>query len=458
MKKQFLLLAVCLCYCARLVYAQTPDNKPNEVVVTAYKTTMLANGKDKTAINITVTDKQGDNVADYKGDIQFSFTGDANIISINGIDTRNKPTDALKGNLLNGKMSLVLEAGKTRSVIKFDAKSEGINKGSVEIHTIQPGVAHPVTSGKPIAGDAKITDKIVGADISFLPQTESRGMKFYNARGQQEDVMKILKDSGFNYIRLRIFTHPEAARGYSPRQGYCDLAHTMAMAKRIKAAGMKLLLDFHYSDTWADPQRQDMPELWSKLDFATLTDSVYTYTKNVMQALKDQGTDPDMVQVGNEINHGMMWPVGAVNNLDSLAKLFYAGVRGVKEVNKNAIIMLHLAVGGQDEEARFFLDNMLKRNVPYDVIGLSYYPKSHGTPNDLKNTMTDLTKRYHKYVLVAEYSQYIEEVNDIAFTAPGDKAVGSFIWEPLGKIFDRQGKPTKYLSAFPVIARKYVSK
>jgi arabinogalactan endo-1,4-beta-galactosidase len=215
MKKQFLLLAVCICYCTLLVHAQTPDNKPNEVVVTPYKTTMLANGKDKTAINITVTDKQGDNVADYKNEIQFAFTGDANIISIHGTDTRNKPAEALKGTLLNGRMSLVLEAGKTRSVIKFDVKSGGINKGSVEIHTIQPGVAHPVTSGKPIAGDAKVTDKIIGADISALPQLESRGIKFSNKVGQQEDVLKIMKDNGFNYIRLRIFDNPEQPKGYA---------------------------------------------------------------------------------------------------------------------------------------------------------------------------------------------------------------------------------------------------
>jgi arabinogalactan endo-1,4-beta-galactosidase len=361
--------------------------------------------------------------------------------------------------LLNGRMSLVLEAGKTRSVIKFDVKSGGINKGSVEIHTIQPGVAHPVTSGKPIAGDAKVTDKIIGADISALPQLESRGIKFSNKVGQQEDVLKIMKDNGFNYIRLRIFDHPEQPKGYSRGgQPFCDLQHTLAMAKRIKAAGMKFLLDFHYSDTWADPQRRDKPAAWSNLEFATLKDSVYVYTKNVMQALKSQGTAPDMVQIGNEINHGMLWPDGEINNLDSLSALIYAGIKGAKEVSPSTIIMLHIALGGQNDEARFFLDNMNKRKVPFDVIGLSYYPKWHGTLADLKANMADLAGRYKKYVMVAEYSQLKQEVNDIAFTVPGGKAIGTFIWEPLStweSFFDRDGKINSFMDPYPIIAKKY---
>jgi arabinogalactan endo-1,4-beta-galactosidase len=221
---------------------------------------------------------------------------------------------------------------------------------------------------------------------------------------------------------------------------------------------MKFLLDFHYSDTWADPQRQDKPAAWAKLDYNLLKDSVYTYTKNVMQALKDQGTAPDMVQIGNEINHGLLWPDGGINNLDTLANFIYAGERGVKEVCPDAIIMLHIALGGQNKEARFFIDNMLKRKVPFDVIGLSYYPKWHGTPDDLKNNMADLAKRYKKYVMVAEYSQLKPEVNEIAFTAPGNKALGTFIWEPLStweSFFDRSGKANAFLDVYPPIAQKY---
>src|SRR6476469_8513045 len=115
-------------------------------------------------------------------------------------------------------------------------------------------------------------------------------MKFYDTDGQGKDAIKILKDHGFNYIRLRIFNDPARDSGYSPKKGFCDLQHTMAMAKRIKAAGMKLLLDFHYSDYWADPQKQYKPAAWKGLQFSLLQDSVYAYTKSVITALNKQGT------------------------------------------------------------------------------------------------------------------------------------------------------------------------
>ncbi|MGZ3754690.1 MAG: glycosyl hydrolase 53 family protein [Mucilaginibacter sp.] len=439
--------------------AQTNANQPTEIVVTPYKTTLIADGKDEALIKITVINKQGTPITDAANLIHFKITGDAHIASItNGKDAAHNPGEMLQENLDNGQLRIILQTGHQKGIVKLEATGEGLITGSTEIHTIQPGIAHPVKTSAVVTSINKINDKIIGADISFLPQLESRGMKFSDKEGKPDDVMKILKDHGFNYIRLRIFDHPENAKGYSPQKGFCDLEHTKQMAKRIKAAGMKFLLDFHYSDTWADPQRQDKPAAWSKLDYSLLKDSVYTYTKNVMQALKDQGTAPDMVQIGNEINHGLLWPDGDINNLDTLANFIYAGERGVKEVCPDAIIMLHIALGGQNEEARFFIDNMLKRKVPFDVIGLSYYPKWHGTLDDLKNNMADLAKRYKKYVMVAEYSQLKPEVNEIAFTAPGNKSLGTFIWEPLStweSFFDKSGKANAFLDVYPPIAQKY---
>jgi arabinogalactan endo-1,4-beta-galactosidase len=140
--------------------------------------------------------------------------------------------------------------------------------------------------------------------------------------------------------------------------------------------------------------------------------------------------------------------------------LIYAGIQGVKAVSPNTYIMLHIALGGQNAEARFFLDNMEKRNVPFDVIGLSYYPKWHGSPTDLRFNMADLAKRYPQQVMVAEYSQLKREVNDIAFNVPDGKAVGSFIWEPISSwegIFDRQGNANDYMNVvYPEIAGKYL--
>src|SRR5206468_3029291 len=147
----------------------------------------------------------------------------------------------------------------------------------------------------------------------------------------------------------------------------------------------------------------------------------------------------------------MIWPDGRINNLDSLAQLIYAGVKGVKAVSPQSAIMLHIALGGQNEEARFFMDNMTARHVPFDVIGLSYYPKWHGSLNDLKNNMADLAKRYNRQVMVAEYTQLKQQVNDIAFTVPGNKALGTFIWEPLSTweaFFDKQGHTNSYIDVY----------
>jgi arabinogalactan endo-1,4-beta-galactosidase len=431
---------------------------PSEIQVTPYKTTMIADGKDQALINIKIIDSRGDSLPNARELVTFHVKGDARVVSVNnatGFETLPHTDSTWQVNLVGG-CRVILQTGRLRGVVKFEAKADSLFTGSTEIHTVQPGVAHVVTHDKYVP--KKVGDKILGADISFLPQMEGRGMKFSD-KGEPGDAMQIMKAHGFNYIRLRIFNQPANPKGYSPKQGFCDLEHTKEMAKRIKAAGMKFLLDFHYSDYWADPQQQNKPAAWVGQDFTTLKKSLYDYTVDVMQQLKDQGTTPDMVQIGNEINHGMLWPDGEINNLDSLAQLIYEGVKGVRKVSPNTIIMLHIALGGQNAEARFFLDNMVKRNVPFDVIGLSYYPKWHGTPADLKNNMADLAKRYKQQVMVAEYSQLKREVNDIAFNVPNGKAVGSFIWEPLGSwegIFDRSGKANDFMDVvYPEIAKKY---
>jgi len=439
-------------------YKPKPPGIPAEVQITPYKTTMIADGKDEAIVSVKIIDSHGDSLANAVIPVTFHLTGDAKIIRFYNIaGYKNLPhTDSTWQVTVNGSCRLILQAGRTLGKIKLEAKADSLFTGATEIHTVQPGIAHVVTKNKYTPN--KVTDKILGADISFLPQLESRGMKFSD-NGLQGDAIAIMKAHGFNYIRLRIFVNPENPKGYSPGKGFCDLEHTEQMAKRIKAAGMKFLLDFHYSDYWADPQQQNKPAAWVGEDFTALKKSLYNYTVDVMQKLKDQGTTPDMVQVGNEINHGMVWPDGAINNLDSLAQLIYAGVKGVKAVSPKTTIMLHIALGGQNAEARFFLDNMTKRNVPFDVIGLSYYPKWHGTLADLRNNMADLAKRYPQQVMVAEYSQLKKEVNDIAFTAPGDKAVGSFIWEPLSTwegIFDKDGKANSFMNMYPEIAGKYV--
>jgi arabinogalactan endo-1,4-beta-galactosidase len=463
LKTKFLSLFIALISVATITNAQgrkmrkmPPAGQPMEIQITPYKTTMLGNGKDTALVSIKIIDRDGKEVADANEHVTFIIKGDAKILSISKAAPFSRPTDSTYTADITGDSWLVLQAGPTRGIIKLDAKADSLYTGSTEIHTVRPGTAHKVTDV--VYQPKKVKGKILGADISFLPELESRGVKFSD-KDIPGDAIEILKANGFNYIRLRLFVDPANPKGYSPGKGFCDLEHTKAMAKRIKAAGLKFLLDFHYSDYWADPQQQNEPKAWVGEDFAGVKKSLYDFTVKAMTELKDQGTTPDMVQVGNEINHGMVWPDGAINNLDSLAQLIYSGVKGVKAVSPSTIIMLHIALGGQNAEARFFLDNMTVRNVPFDVIGLSYYPKWHGTPADLKSNMADLAFRYKQEVMVAEYSQLKQEVNDIAFNVPNGKAVGSFIWEPLSTwegVFDRDGKSNSYLNIYPGIAKEYL--
>ncbi|HUS01839.1 MAG TPA: beta-galactosidase GalA [Chitinophagaceae bacterium] len=446
--------------------------KATEVVITPYKTTMLADGKDATVINVTVIDRQGREVPDAGNLIRFSIKGDARIIGVgNGDPSSHEPDKIFDNNpvaigwqrkLFNGKCQFIVQSGTKEDFVHIEAASEGLYKASTDIATIIPSTVTTKNAVNPFI--KKKVDKMLGADISFLPELEARGMKFFD-KGVQKDAIEILKDHGFNYVRLRIFNDPAADSGYSPKKarldgavghGFCDLQHTLEMAKRVKKAGLKLLLDFHYSDTWADPGKQFKPAAWKGLSFPELKKALYDYTKEVMLALKHQNTLPDMVQNGNEINHGMVWPDGRVNNLDSLSQLIKAGISAVREVAPATIIMLHVALGGQHDESVWFIDNMLARGVQFDVIGESYYPKWHGTLDDLKNNLTSMAERYPQDIILVEYSQLKQEVNKIAFDLPGGKGKGSCIWEPLNtweKIFERDGKSNELINLYDEISK-----
>lgn len=314
-----------------------------------------------------------------------------------------------------------------------------------------------LSQGRPSSPSAD-TARMLGADISFLPQLEARGEKF-SVDGTQQDAIAILKEHGFNYIRLRIFVDPAAPKGYSPGKGFCDLRHTEEMARRIQKAHMGFLLDFHYSDTWADPSKQYKPAVWQHDDFAGLKRDIYRYTDSVISALKAQGTPPGIVQVGNEINHGMLWPDGRIDHPDTLAAFLRTAVSAVRAADPSIRIMLHIADGGQNAESRSFLDKMIARHVSFDLIGESYYPQWHGTLDDLRRNLTDLAGRYHQPIVVVEYSQHKKEVNDIVFGLPGHKGLGTFIWEPLNTweaLFDRQGgAKDSLLSIYPQVAAQY---
>lgn len=441
-----------------------------EVVMTPYKSTMMADGTDVTVVNISVVDREGREVADADNMIRFELEGDATIIGVgNGDPSSHEPDKCAAGawqrSLFNGKCQVIIQSGTKPGIIHFDAKAAGLYKGSTDIITVSPVSAatitiDPIYQLKGEAAKPQKVDQMIGADISYLPELEAKGIQFSD-KGVKKDAIEILQSHGFNYVRLRLFHNPSLDSGYSPRKGFCDLANTLAMAKRVKASGMKLLLDFHYSDYWADPGKQYKPAAWKNLNFTELKKALYDYTKEVMLALKAQGTLPDMVQMGNEINHGIVWPEGNVANIDGTAQLINAGTAALKAVHPTVQLMLHVALGGQNHESIFFIDNMLARGVPFDVIGQSYYPKWHGTLSDLENNLNDLSRRYNKDVMVVEYSALKKEVNKIAFEVAGGRGKGTCIWEPLStweSIFDRDGKSNGYLAEYDELSKQFLVK
>lgn len=244
---------------------------------------------------------------------------------------------------------------------------------------------------------------IRGADVSSLKKSEDLGGVYRDADGVPGDALHILQDHGVNYIRLRVWVNPA--------DGYHDKARVLQMAQRIKQHGLKLLVDFHYSDAWADPGKQFKPAAWKDYTFAQLAQAVYDHTYKVCHALQMQGTPADMVQVGNEINNGLLWPDGKTPQWDNLAALLKSGCEAVKAVHRLTAIMLHLAEGGDNAAARHWFDQAIARDVQFDVIGLSHYTYWHGSLADLRYNMNDLTARYQKDVVIAETAYPFTLVN-----------------------------------------------
>jgi arabinogalactan endo-1,4-beta-galactosidase len=285
---------------------------------------------------------------------------------------------------------------------------------------------------------------IIGADISWVQEDEANGTVYYDG-GKPADVFQILKEHSFNYIRLRVFVNPGSPRGYAAtsKEPFCDLEHTKAMAKRARAAGMNLLIDFHYSDTWADPGHQGKPAAWENLGFPALKQAVYDHTHSVLMALKEEGTMPQMVQIGNEVSNGMLWPDGrAKDQFDNFAELLKSGIAAARDADPSIKIVLHSDKGGNVKAVHPWLDNLIARGVQFDIIGLSC--NSNGPAENWKTTFDDLADHYQQYGLIAaEYSYHKRALNDIVFNAPGGRGLGTFIWEPTRHheaIFDQAEK------------------
>ena len=244
-----------------------------------------------------------------------------------------------------------------------------------------------------------------GADIGWLPQMEATGFKFYNSQGIEQDCFQILKDHGINSIRLRTWVNPSNDKA----SGHCSKEETVAMAVRAQKWGMRVMIDFHYSDSWADPGKQHKPKAWEGHDFNTLLKDVYGYTMDVMAALKANGVTPEWAQVGNEITPGMIFPEGSTAHWDSLAQLINKGYDAIKSVSPKTKVVLHVDQGNNNKRFRTWFDSAQSHGAKYDVIGLSYYPYwLEGKPDytlsidDLGNNLNDMAARYGKEVMVVE--------------------------------------------------------
>jgi arabinogalactan endo-1,4-beta-galactosidase len=245
----------------------------------------------------------------------------------------------------------------------------------------------------------------IGADISAAATLE-KGGAVYRENNEPNDLFAILKNNGFNTVRLRIFVNPNKENIVTN-----DLPYTLDLAKRAKAHNMKLLLNFHYSDTWADPQKQYKPAAWANMPFDELKQTVQSYTASVIETFKKENVLPDMVQVGNEITPGMLWPDGRVGGdyendaqWEKFTSLLKAGIAGVRQGagDSNVIIMLHIDQGGKKSVTKWFFDNINKRSVPYDIIGVSYYPWWHGKIEDLNDNLNYIAAELKKDVIVVE--------------------------------------------------------
>jgi arabinogalactan endo-1,4-beta-galactosidase len=321
---------------------------------------------------------------------------------------------------------------------------------------------------------------VIGADLSFMKQAEDNGFEF-KEEGEVKPCIDIFKAHGYNWIRLRLF--------HTPTQLPNNLEYTIALAKEAKQKGFKFLLNYHYSDTWADPGKQYIPEAWKNLSQNELVDSVYEYTKETMIAFRNAGVLPDMVQVGNEICNGMLWPNGKLpDNWDNFAQLLQSGINGVYAAcgnNPLPKIMIHIAKGGSKNYTKYYFDKIKSYGIEYDVIGQSYYPWWHGSLLDLRDCLFFAAKEYKKDLIVVEAAynfapkeyvdklppfpespqgqkEFLEEVNRIVLSVPENRGLGIFWWEPAAPgrgfstrtFFDNDGNVMPVITVFDKYTRK----
>jgi arabinogalactan endo-1,4-beta-galactosidase len=308
------------------------------------------------------------------------------------------------------------------------------------------GVVAPAASG---AEGGAAPSFILGADISSVQQAAAGGTLFYDDDGTSKDILTLLGAHGFNYVRLRTFVDPTQSAPnpqggtFAPysTQGYCDLPHTVAVGKQVKAAGMGLLLDFHYSDTWADPAKQVKPAAWANDDLPTMAAALHDYTQSAVSALVGAGARPDMVQLGNDITPGIELspgtPLGSTSSFGDLAQLLNAGISAVRSVDPTIQIMLHIDRCADPAGSVSWVSQAMNSGLAFDVLGESCFTVYQGQPSGWPATLQTLVSTFPGLkVIMAQYNAdtgdptEIRQANDMVFGLPEHQGLGTFFWEP----------------------------
>lgn len=311
----------------------------------------------------------------------------------------------------------------------------------------------------------------LGADISGTTELEARGVQLMNMRGEPRENTALMKELGLNAVRLRVWVNP--------RRGFSGKDDVVKMALRAKEQGMALMIDFHYSDWWADPGKQNIPQAWLRMNYGQMKRALAAHTQEVLQALKEQGVEVRWVQVGNETTHGFLWPVGrAEENMKQYAGLTKAGYKAVKKVYPEAEVIIHLDGGCDPQRFNFVFDGLRKYGCPWDIIGLSVYPywdmeakletSWEGSVRDFTANVRALYQKYHTPLMVVETGveakkpvegkQIMAEIIRASKEDCDGRCLGVFYWAPeleghypLGA-FDGH-KPTAIMEAFTEAAK-----
>ena len=433
--------------------------KAVQLVAQAETAEHQADGEDLIYVRVSVEDKNGVPVPTCQEQLTFSVSGEANFeAACNGDATSLESFKQPRMKLFNGELVIILrpttKAGKATLTVKDQ-------KGRLKPAVLTIETQKPETS-----------TFWLGADISGTTDLEARKVQLFNAKGEPRECTELMHELGLNAVRLRVWVNPKG--------GLCNKDDVVKMALRAKKWGMAVMIDFHYSDWWADPGQQNIPAAWKEMNYEQMKQALADHTRDVLQAIKQAGVDVRWVQVGNETTNGFLWPMGrAQEHMNQYAGLTDAGYGAVKEVFPRAEVIVHLDGAFDPYRYDFIFDGLEKYKARYDMIGLSVYPywdmkDNHTlswqeTVEKANANINRLWTKYHKPMLVVETGteankpvegkQIIAAIIDMAKNHAGGHCQGVFYWAPETDRFYKLGafqnnRPTEIMDAFTEASQK----